>query len=250
MIKDESQMLRLVRNQLALDYNCSVDQIESSKNIISINQLNEGRRIYESDGAFFKMLCLPGKALVCCDQRFLPWAEEHIQNKDSSWLMEYPFLRALDQELSLYGHGIDDMHEGFLPDLRRKNTNYPLQLTWFEEDEILQFRNDSRFKEAFAYDESHPDILGVAVYNGKEIMGMAGASRDGERLWQIGIDVIDKYRGKGMASMLTKAMKDEVLRRGAVPYYGTAPSHIISKNVAIHAGFSPAWSEIFTMPIK
>jgi len=250
MIKDESRMLHLVRNQLALDYNCSVKQIEGSGNILSINQLNEGRRIYESDGAFFKMICLKGKALVSCDQRFLPWAEENILNKDSSWLMEYPFLRALDHELSLYGHGIDDLHEGFLPDLRRNNTNYPLQLMWFEEDEILQFRSDSRFQEAFAYNESHPDILGVAVFDGKEIMGMAGASRDGERLWQIGIDVIDKYRGKGMASMLTKAMKDEVLRRGAVPYYGTAPSHIISKNVAIRAGFSPAWSEIFTKPIK
>ena len=250
MIKDENQMLHLVRNQLALDYNCRIEQIEGSGNIISINELKEGRRIYESDGAFFKMICLKGKALVSCDQRFFPWAEKHILNKDSSWLMEYPFLRALDDELSLYGHGIDDLHEGFLPNFKIMDHNYPLPLEWFEEDEILQFRNDSRFEEAFAFDKSHPDVLGVAAYEGEEIMGMAGASRDGNRLWQIGIDVIEQYRGRGIGAMLTKAMKDEVLRRGAVPYYGTAPSHIISKNVAIHAGFCPAWSEIFTKPFK
>lgn len=250
MIKDQNKILQLVRKQLALDYNCTIEQIEGDGNIISPNKLNEGRRIYESDGAFFKMICLPGKALISCDEQFLPWAKENILRKDPCWLMEYEFMKSLDQELARYGHGIEDLHEGFLPDLRRKNTDYPLPLRWFEEEEILQFRNDTRFQEAFAFHESHPDILGVAAYDGKEIMGMAGASRDGERLWQIGIDVIDKYRGKGIASMLTKAMKDEVLRRGAVPFYGTAPSHIISKNVAIHAGFSPAWSEIFTKSVK
>jgi len=250
MIKNRNQMVQIVRSQLALDYNCSIEQLEGPGNIISINQLNEGRRITESDGAFFKMICLPGKALVCCDERFLPWAIENILSEDSSWLMEYRFLKSLDQELALYGHGIDDLHEFFLPDLNCKIRDYAIPLKWFEEEEILQFRNDSRFQEAFAFNESHPDVLGVAAYDGEVIMGMAGASRDGFRLWQIGIDVIDKYRGRGIAAMLTKAMKDEVLRRGAVPFYGTASSHIISKNVAIHAGFSPAWSEIFAKPVK
>jgi len=247
---DQDQMFKIVRSQLALDYNCTVEQLEGPGNIISINQLKEGRRITESDGAFFKMICLPGKALVSCDERFLPWAKENILSEDSSWLLEYRFLKSLDQELALYGHGIDDLHEFFLPDLNRKIGDYDLPLKWFEEEEILQFRNDSRFEEAFAFNESHPDALGVALYDGEEIMGMAGASRDGLRLWQIGIDVIDKYRGRGTGRVLTKAMKDEVLRRGAVPFYGTAPSHIISKNVAIHAGFSPAWSEIFTKSVK
>jgi len=243
---NQDQIQQIVRNQLALDYNCSLEQIEGTGNIISVNHLNEGRRIYESDGAFFKIICLPGKALVSCDERFLPWAEANIRSEDSSWLMEYRFLRTLDQELGLYGHEIDDLHEFFIPNLRLKEKDLQLPFKWFEEDEILQFRNDSRFQEAFAFNESHPDVLGVAAYDGEEIMGMAGASRDGERLWQIGIDVIDKYQGRGIGRVLTKAMKDEVLRRGAVPFYGTAPSHIISKNVAVHAGFSPAWSEIFT----
>lgn len=250
MIDSREKMLQIVRSQLALDYNCNLEQLDGHGNIISINLLNEGRRIYESDGAFFKMFCLPGKALVSCDERFIPWAKENILSKDPSWLMECEFLKSIDRELAFYQQGIHDLHEFFLPDLKRKNIETSLSLKWFEEEEILQFRNDSRFQEAFAFDQNHPDVLGVAAYEGDEIMGMAGASRDGLRLWQIGIDVISKYQGRGVATKLTEALKDEVLRRGAVPFYGTAPSHIISKNVAINAGFSPAWSEIFTKSVK
>ena len=249
MRMDEKMMDEIVRGQLALDYNCSIEEIEGGGNIISLNQLNEGRRIYESDGAFFKMICLPGKALVSCDERFLPWAKENILKKDASWLLEYSFLKTLDQELGHYGQGIDDLHEAFLPDLKVRESKESSSLKWFEEEEILQFKDDPRFQEAFAFDEHHPDVLGVAACDGGEIMGMAGASRDGERIWQIGIDVVPKYRGRGLGALLTKALKEEVLRRGAVPFYGTAPSHIISKNVAIRAGFAPAWSEIYTKPI-
>lgn len=246
---DRDQMEDIVRNQLALDYNCSMEEINGKNNVVSLNQLKEGRRVYDSDGAFFKMICLPGKALVSCDERFLPWAKENILGKDASWLLEYPFLRRLDQELNHYGQGIEDLHEYFLPDLNAREGTQSSSLRWFEEEEILQFKDDPRFEEAFAFDEHHPDVLGVAAYDKEAIMGMAGASRDGDRLWQIGIDVITAYRGKGIGAMLTKALKEEVLRRGAVPFYGTAPSHIVSKNVAISAGFIPAWSEIYTKPI-
>lgn len=246
---DGEKMDEIVRGQLALDYNCSIEDLERPGNVVSLNQLKVGRRIYESDGAFFKMMCLPGKALVSCDERFLPWTKENILGKDASWLLEYRFLKSLDQELGRFGQGIDDLHEAFLPNLKARENEHPSFVKWFEEEEILQFKNDSRFEEAFAFDEHHPDVLGVAVYDGEDIIGMAGASRDGERLWQIGIDVVSKYRGRGIGAMLTKAMKEEVLRRGAVPFYGTAPSHIISKNVAINSGFVPAWSEIFTKSI-
>ena len=39
-------------------------------------------------------------------------------------------------------------------------------------------------------------------------------------------------------------LKQEIIARGKVPYYGTAESHAISRNVAIGSGFLPAWCEI------
>ena len=75
------------------------------------------------------------------------------------------------------------------------------------------------------------------------------AWRDGERLWQIGVNVLPSHRGRGLAAGLTALLKDELLRRGIVPFYGTAQSHIFSLNTARNAGFRPAWAEVWARPL-
>lgn len=93
-------------------------------------------------------------------------------------------------------------------------------------------------------------MLAVAALDeGGQPVGMAGASRDGERLWQIGVNVLPPHRGRGLAAGLTALLKDELLRRGIVPFYGTAQSHIFSLNTARNAGFRPAWAEVWARPL-
>ena len=43
----------------------------------------------------------------------------------------------------------------------------------------------------------------------------------------------------------TKALKEEVIRKGKTPFYGTSESHTISQTVGLKAGFVPAWTEVF-----
>lgn len=99
---------------------------------------------------------------------------------------------------------------------------------WYENEDILQFKNDERFREALAFDENHPDVLAVAAFGGGNIMGMAGASADSKTMWQIGIDVLPGFRGKGAGSNLVKLLKGAVLKKGKVPFYGTVESHVYS----------------------
>lgn len=80
--------------------------------------------------------------------------------------------------------------------------------------------------------------------------GMAGISGDGEYLWQIGIDVIPEQRGWGLATNLVKLIKEEIIRRGKIPFYGTSESHTISQSVALQSGFVPAWTEIYVCKRK
>ncbi len=124
------------------------------------------------------------------------------------------------------------------------------QIKWFEQQDIHQFKGDDRFSEALAFEETHPDVLAVAAFDGDRIMGMAGASADSKTMWQIGIDVIPEYRGKGIGASLTALLKQEVLKRGKIPFYGTVESHDISKNIAIRAGFIPAWAELQSRKIE
>ena len=80
----------------------------------------------------------------------------------------------------------------------------------------------------------------------ERILGMAGASCDSDTMWQIGINVEDIERGNGIGTMLVALLKNEVLKRGKLPYYGTAMSHVASQRVALSAGFVPAWVELCT----
>ncbi len=121
------------------------------------------------------------------------------------------------------------------------------KVRWFEGEELEQFRNDSRFNVyALSFSPTQPDRLAVAAYDGDEIIAMAGCSEDGAHLWQIGIDSVPGYEGKGIAANLVTLLKQEIIVRGKVPYYGTAESHAVSRSVAIKSGFLPAWCEIQT----
>ena len=93
-------------------------------------------------------------------------------------------------------------------------------------------------------------MLAVCAYNGRRIVGMAGASSDSERFWQIGIDVIPEYRGLGLGSELVSALTQAVFMHGAVPYYSTWSGNIASQNTARKSGYYPAWSEIDVSDIE
>ena len=85
----------------------------------------------------------------------------------------------------------------------------------------------------------------VECFDQEAMAGMAGASEDGAYLWQIGINVVPECAGKGLAAELVRSLKNEIIRRGKVPFYGTSESHTISQTVALKAGFVPAWTEIY-----
>ena len=75
---------------------------------------------------------------------------------------------------------------------------------------------------------------------------MAGASADSPSMWQIGINVEPEARGLGIGTMLVALLKNEILRQGVLPFYGTSASHLASQRLALAAGFRPGWAELVT----
>lgn len=242
----KTEIMQIAKAQLALDYNCQISDFEKEKNTIVVNSLADGRRIYDSDGCFLKILCFSGKAIFSASPEIISWCEEKMLNRDGAWLFQYPKLRVIDKKLEEFGHEIADVHHYYLPRTDMPALEPVCSVKWYEQEEILQFENDQRFNEALAFDEKRPDILAVAAFDGDNIMGMAGASEDSKTMWQIGIDVLPQYRGRGIGTKLVMLLKDEVLKRGKVPFYGTAESHFHSQNIAINAGFFPVWAELYS----
>ncbi len=240
----KKEIIEVAKKQLALDFNCNATDLNNNKNIFNKNTLIDGRRIYRNDGCFFKLLAINGIAVFSADEKILPWLIDEFQSCEGEWIFEYQELKSIDKKLMEFDHEISSTHHYYLPNPEFPKAESRFDVKWFEKDEILRFKDDERFSEALAFSEIYPDILAVAAMDGDKIMGMAGSSEDSKTMWQIGIDVIPEYRGEGVASNLVSILKDEILKRGKVPFYGTSESHNFSKQVAFNSGFFPFWAEV------
>lgn len=246
----KKDILDITKKQLARDYHCQTTDFEKEGNTITENLVMKGSRFDESDTCFLRIISVGESAVISTDDRMRPWLEKNILRRNPNWLFDYGNLRAIDNKLKEFGHEIDEMSNFYLPTLDFDDVKPMTQVKWYEGEEIQKFKGDSRFDQAFVFDDSCPDVLGVAALDGDTIMGMAGASADSETLYQIGIDVLPEYCGKGIGTNLVALIKQELLKRGKIPFYGTSVSHIASRKIAIKAGFLPAWAEFYSKKIE
>lgn len=242
-------MNEILRKQLSLDYCCTESNVEDAENHFTVYVPQEGRRRFREDReCFLKVAVVNGKLLFSGSQEITTRCRELYRDTGGEWFCEAAELRKLDDLLREYGFRIKFAHPFFIAD---KPSEHPpaadgFDIKWYEQSDIEQFRGVDGMDEAFAFYEDAPDVLGIGAVIGDKIVGMAGASCDSPAMWQIGINVDPTARKKHIGTILVSLLKDEILRRGRLPFYGTAMSHIASQRVALGAGFLPAWAEIST----
>lgn len=270
----DKEMLQTARKQFCLDTCLDWQQyLEHPNQKIFIQKTQyatstsfpagEGARCYAGKDSFFKAIMCMGQLFLSVDEQIYDWAVEQFGACAPEWFCEYSNLRKIDEKLGEYGREIADTHVYYLPAAIEKEEvpegNCPRtekeenpNLQWFHQQEILSFREKNRFTSAICFSATQPDVLAVAAiksavecFDQEAMAGMAGASEDGAYLWQIGINVVPECAGKGLAAELVRSLKNEIIRRGKVPFYGTSESHTISQTVALKAGFVPAWTEIY-----
>jgi len=155
----------------------------------------------------------------------------------------------IDEKLKEHGKKLWQTHHMFLSYKEIIPKDIHLKTKWFENETIHQFYDTKMFPNALCekYDPKRPNVLAVAAYDGDKIIGMAGCSADTQLLWQIGIDVDENYRGRGVGTCLVTLLKNEVEKRGKIPFYGTSLSNLRSWGIALNSGFFPVWIEIGTI---
>ena len=238
--------------QLAADYNTTPDALRGGGCVFTRNAYNERKRVYlNRDTGPLRVLLLGDTAVFRCDGEALESVlRAAFSDHAPQWLLSIRALHELDAVLARFDARTEHQQLYFLPNSDAAKPCGDWTLRWYEQDELERFRGDRRFSQALSFVPDMPDILAVTAEENDTILGMAGASRDGADFWQIGIDVEPFARSRGVASALVAALKQEILRRGALPFYGTAPSHIHSQRVALAAGFAPMWAELRTGSIQ
>ena len=240
-------MNEILCRQIVADYCCCPEDVLDHQNHFTHHQFLEGRRRFqEGSECFLKICVINGKVLFTGDPGIIAWCRSEYARAGAEWFFEAKNLRKLNDRLHQDGYRIEMVHPFYIADRITEVDTADYDIRWYEREAIEQFRGDDRFNEAFAFDKDAPDVLGVSAGRGDTILGMAGASSDSPAMWQIGINIDPARRAAGIGTMLVTLLKNEVLRRGFLPYYGTSMSHIASQRVASGAGFLPAWAELVT----
>ena len=238
----------LMYRQLALDYCCDADEIRNrEENIFTIYKPLDGRRRFkEKDEMVLKIISVKGKLVFTGRKDIISSMQKIYKDSDAAWFMEPSNMSDLNKELNHWECKISQMHPFYVAYEPTTVPSNNYEIKYFERNDIEQFRGDKRFSNACAFQEEAPDELCVAAVRDNRILAMAGASGDSPYFWQIGIDVLPEARGEGLGVQLVSLLKNEVLRRGRIPYYGTAVSHTLSQNIAIRSGFHVGWTELVT----
>ena len=243
-------MNQLLCKQLSIDYCCDIEDVLDDKNHFNEHVFLYGRRRYrEKDKCYLKVVSINSKLLFCGDKQILDVCRKQFSDDPGEWFFEVRNLRKLDQILSEYGCRIHAARPFFIAEEISEVDSGSYDVRWYGEKDILQFRDDPRYEEAFVFDPDAPDVIGVSLSKDGKILSMAGASSDSPLMWQVGINTSADERGKGLGSICVGLLKNEILRKGVLPFYGTSSSHIVSQKVALNAGFRPAWSELVSEKI-
>jgi len=242
-MKINKSVMDTMYEQFKLDCNIDEARMIADGIYLSPSKILEGARIIDKTDPFLRVVVFMGKAYVMADESILGGCEELFKDYKPEWFFSFNNLRTIDHILREYGREIVDTHIYFLPDEDAKHVEPSGNEIWIDELEIAQMKGKNPFNKALCYSATQPDVIAVAaVENGRKI-AMAGASKDGKYAYQIGIDVLREYEGRGLATHLVSLLRQRLLDEGKLPFYGTCESHAVSRSIAVKAGFLPAFSE-------
>jgi len=240
----------ILAQQLAYDFCCTKEEIQGDKNIYTTYFDHENRRIYSKKETYLKIAVVNNKLVVSGKEEIVKKFQEELGEKSAEWFCEFHNMNALNQLLAPFGARIYMVHPFYIAEKPTEVDTKDYKIKVFLGDEIKQFEDDERLDEAFCFEEHPKDEIGIGAYQNGELVGMAGASSDSDLMWQIGINVFEGHEGKGIGTMLVALIKNELLKRNKLPFYGTSFSHLGSQRVALSAGFKPAWVEYLCTNIE
>lgn len=239
--------------QLAKDMACSPDDVRGGRNVfINAGRRDDMRRSDALRGTAMHLISLNGKLLARSeDEEIIKWLSRDYWDFPGAWLSEFSSLRRLDEGLKGFGLAIGDFKLYFIPGQtgqkgRAQELLKDHVLNWYQGDEIHRFRGDTRFQEAIVFEQRAPDMIALTASKGGEIQAMTGANADAGSMWQMGINVMPGSEGQGIGTGVVTLLKEEILKKDVLPYYGTAMSHIVSQRIVVRSGFIPAFAEMTT----
>ena len=244
------EILRIAMEQSALDLNCRPEDFMEREHVIVETGLGLQARKYYKEPIACNLVSYGNNIVAMVKPEYRRIVEEYIHRFEFYHCFESPNMHWLDERMADYGNRVCFMAEYYLPDVNRcmaLSCGYALRMLEQKDFAGLYL---PEWSNALCEDRKQLDVLGVGAYENDRLIGLAGCSADCDTMWQIGVDVLPKYRRKGIAASLTSTLAVEILNRGKVPFYCSAWSNLPSVRNAVKSGFLPAWVEMTVKPKK
>lgn len=234
--------------QLALEYNAQPADFTADGLTLTTPRLHPKRRVYTHEAPFFQMATTGRGAVVTAAPVLHAFVRRFAAGKSGYGLFERPNLAGIEAELNRHGFTLTSTFHMFLPGGAIPATVMPKGFTvrWFDAKSVSALYPNKRFLNALSAQANpdRPDVIAVAACAGETIAALAGASADTPDFWQVGIDVLPEYRGRGLGKTLVRMLSARIAALGKTPFYGTGASNLHSQRIAVQSGFYPAWIEI------
>ena len=250
MTLTNQDILKIAMEQSAIDNNCDVSDFFKKENIITISKDNPLARKYLKLPHICNLVSYGDNIVATVDEKYKDIVENYITKYQIEHCFETPNMHVLNEAFQSYGAKICFMAEYFLPDMRVLHAlPCDFELKVLTQKDFADLYN-GQWNNALCKERKQLDVLGIGAFDNGNLIGLAACSADCDTMWQIGVDVLPKYRQKGIASALTSRLAIEIINRGKVPFYCCAWSNIKSVRNAIRSGFRPAWVEMTIKPTQ
>lgn len=238
------EILEIALQQSAYDCNCKAEDFLSEQNIVTISKVNPKDRKYVPLPLECDLVSYGSNIVAQVSERTKAVVTEYINQYLAYHCFETPNINALNELLAPFDLKVCFMAEYFLPDVARlKEYDCGYELRVLQKSDLAGLYSE-QWSNCLTFDDKDRDVLAVGAYENGELIGLSGCSADCETMYQIGVDVLPKYRQRGIATALTSKLAIEILKLGNVPFYCAAWSNIKLVRNAIKSGFRPAWVEL------
>lgn len=242
------EILQTAMEQSAADIGCRAADFLSGENVIVPAQIGPDARKYYKEPIACNLVSYGNNIVASVKDEYREIVSAYIDRFPFYHCFETPNIYWLNDRLVPLGQKVCFMSLYYLPDIALLHPlpcSYELRVLTAADFTALYL---PAWSNALSKERPELDVLGVGAYDRGRLVGLAGASADCARMWQIGVDVLPAYRRQGIAAALTSRLALEIFDRGRVPFYCSAWSNLRSVRNAVKSGFLPAWAELTAKP--
>lgn len=221
---DKEKIIKVIKKYLSEKFECNIADLDKKGlNIIKNKQDSK-----------LKMLLFYDLILVSSSENMYDYICEKLKDKNTYEVFEFPLV---------YGQSIF-----YIPNLNKitkqdEVSKYEFKLFDGNTNEIDL---SSGFENAIIFEDGKCiSNIAYCAYEDGKVIGVAGADKVADDIWEVGIEVLPEYRKDGLATILTKNLTLKILEKGIVPIWSASVSNIGSQAVATNSEYIPLWMETF-----